>query len=76
MAAPTLDDVRGMISDRTGTAKSEITLDSDLQDLGLESKDLSNLLSQSEEKYDVKVSESDFSDVRTVGDLYQRLIAK
>ena len=48
MAVPTFDNVKNLVGDRTGVAASEITLDSNLQDLGLESKDLAGILSDVE----------------------------
>jgi acyl carrier protein len=76
MAAPTLDELKGMVSTRTGVAASEVTLDSELEDLGLESKDYAEMLTEIKDKYGITVDESEAEGATRVGDLYRLLVAQ
>ena len=76
MAAPTIDELKGMVSTRTGVATSEVTLDSELEDLGLESKDYAEMLTEIKDKYGITVDESEAEGATRVGDLYRLLVAQ
>lgn len=70
MATPKLDDVRELISKQAGVPVGKVTVDSKLEDLGLESKDISTVLTQAEAKWGVKLQAESFAACKTVGDLY------
>lgn len=76
MPAPTLNELRQMVKDRTDVNLDAITLDSNLEDLGLESKDEADMLAHIEERYSVSVEASEVENVTTVGELYRLLQAK
>lgn len=76
MASPTLDELRSLVQTRTEVPLNQITLDSDLQDLGLESRDMADVMGDIEGKYNVRVNAEDMDGISTVGELYRLLQSK
>jgi acyl carrier protein len=75
MAVPTFDDVRKMVAEKTGLEMRDVTIDSTLEDLGMESKDLTNLLSDVEKKYGIKMNRGQLEKTKNLGSLYKLVIA-
>ena len=65
------DKTRALISSKMKVDESEITEDKDFfNDLGADSLDFVELCVTLEREFNVKLSEEDTSNVKTVGDLY------
>lgn len=76
MPAPSLDELRSLVQTRTQVPMSQVTLESDLQDLGLESRDLAEVMGEIEDRYNVRLEAEDLEGVSTVGSLYRLLQSK
>ena len=54
-------------------AVNDVTLDSNLQDLGYDSVDTIMLLTELEAEFDINIDENDFAGILTVGDIVEKL---
>ena len=66
------DKTRALIAQKLSLDESEITLEKSLKnDLGADSLDIVEVSMMLEREFNVKFSEEDMANVKTVGDLYQ-----
>jgi len=65
------DKTRALISSKLKVAETEVTEDKNLfNDLGADSLDFVELSMNLEHEFNVKFSEEDMSNIKTVGDIY------
>lgn len=68
-------EIMDAIAEETGIDRSEIKLDSDLYDLGIDSLSALELLVILESKYDIRIPETKLKDTNIIGDII-KIIAR
>ncbi len=62
--------IRSLISERFDVEEDKITRDTDIvEDLGVDSLDIAELLLTLEDEFDITIPEEDIAKLKTVGDL-------
>ena len=62
--------IRSLISERFDVEEDKITCDTDIvEDLGVDSLDIAELLLTLEDEFDITIPEEDIAKLKTVGDL-------
>lgn len=70
----TLDGVRELVALQLGR-RSVAAGDRLVEDLGAESMDVLNVVASAEDRYGVAIDEGEVPELRTVADLYERVLA-
>jgi acyl carrier protein len=70
----TLEEIRNLVGRQLGTSRvaREALI---VEDLGAESVDLMNIVAALEDRYGIAIDEGELPDLRTVGDLFERVRA-
>ena len=72
-----LEKMRGIIADQLGVNAEEVTMESNFKDdLGADSLDLFELVTNLEDEYGVEIPAEDLENMATVGDVINYLKAK
>ena len=64
-----LDKVKKIISDQLNVPEDRITLETNLEELGVDSLDTLEMLMAFEDEYDIRISNDDAQNLRTVQDI-------
>ena len=62
------DKVKEIIAEQLGMSEDEITLETSFEDLGADSLDLFQIISEIEEAFDIEFANDDAEKIKTVGD--------
>lgn len=66
------DKIKGIISDLSGFSEETVNEEIELKDgLGLDSLDVVEMMMKFEEEFDCNIPDEDYSDVKTVGDVFK-----
>ena len=69
-----LDKIKEIISEQLGVNEKDISLDSSfVDDLGADSLDLVELLMAFSDEFMMEISDEEAEEIRTVGDVYEKL---
>ncbi|MCD8219441.1 MAG: acyl carrier protein [Ruminococcus sp.] len=62
--------LKELVVDQLGTEEEEVTLEANIQDdLGADSLDVVDLVMSVEEEFDVKITDDDLENIKTVGNI-------
>jgi acyl carrier protein len=63
--------VQKIIAEQLGIDADEVTLESDIDDLGADSLDFVEILMAVEEEFDIEITDNEAENIDTVGDLVE-----
>jgi acyl carrier protein len=76
MSAPVLSDLKGAFSESTGISVEKITIDSTMDDLGLDSAAAADFAANIQTKYSIQINAEELAQLNTVDDFYRLIVQK
>ena len=61
--------IKDILSEQLGISQDDLTMDSAIEDLGVDSLDLVEIIMALESEYDIDISDDDVEKIKTVGDI-------
>ena len=76
MSTPVLSDLKDIFSERTGISANKITIDSTMDDLGLDSSGAADFAATIQTKYNIQINAEELAQLKTVDDFYRLIVQK